>query len=273
MVGRTVANYCSARGDQVKALDHTQLDIANRDLVFAICAQEKPDALINCAAWTDVDACESDPDRATAANALGPEILAAACRQENASLVTVSTDYVFDGTKSGFYTQRDQPNPQGVYAASKLQGERRAQNMWARTTVVRTGYIFGPGGKNFLSTLVSRARSGAELNAIDDMFGTPTYVEDLARRLHELALLDLPGIYHVTNSGDGVSFADFARAALREMQIDSSLVRPVSLISLNRPAPRPRNSRLRCLLSGPLGLPPLRDWQNALREFVQMPGN
>ena len=135
----------------------------------------------------------SNPERAQNVNARGPELLALACRRLGALFITISTDYVFDGEKDGFYTQRDQPNPQSVYAVSKLEGERRAQIAWARTIVVRTGYIFGSGGTNFLSSVVERARRGERLQAINDSFGTPTYAPDLAQQLRRLAQLDLPG--------------------------------------------------------------------------------
>jgi len=269
MVGRAQAAFCIARGDEVAAYDHRALDIANASQVNEILERDRPQVVFNCAAWTDVDGCESDLARANSANALGPEVLAQACRKIGSLLITISTDYVFDGTKEGFYTQRDQPNPQSVYAQTKLEGERRAQNSWARTIVVRTGYIFGKGGNNFLSTLISRAQSGERLNAINDMFGTPTYTEDLVKRLAELAQLDLPGIYHVTNDGPGVSFADFAQAALTEARLDPASVTLVSIDSLHRPAPRPRNSRLKCILSPAFGLDPLPDWKQALGAFVK----
>ncbi len=268
MVGRAAAAYCSTHGDDVVALDHKALDISNASQIDDAFQKEKPDIVINCAAWTDVDGCEFDPERANSANAIGPEVLAHACRKTESLLITISTDYVFDGKKEGFYTQRDQPNPQSVYARTKLEGEHRAQNAWARTIVVRTGYIFGTGGNNFLSTMISRAQKGKQLKAIDDMFGTPTYSEDLVVRLYELARLDLPGVYHVTNNGPGVSFAQFAQAALEETHLDLSLITVVSLDSLQRPAQRPRNSRLKCVLSPAVGLEPLQDWKQALKTFV-----
>ena len=228
----------------------------------------KPEVVINCAAWTDVDGCESDPIRAERGNALGPQMLAATCRESDALLITISTDYVFDGTKDGFYTQRDQPNPISVYGRFKLEGERRAQAACARTIVVRSGYIFGVGGNNFLSTVLERACRGEHLKGISDMTGTPTYAADLAARLRELAELDLPGIYHVVNGGDGASFETFARMALEIGRVDPALLASTTLAELNRPAPRPRNSRLRCLLSEAIGLTPLRSWQAALEDFV-----
>lgn len=273
LVGRAVTAHCAAQGDDVTAFDHSALDITDPLSVKQRLSDLKPEVVINCAAWTDVDACESDPARAERSNALGPELLAANCRELDALLITISTDYVFDGRKEGFYTQRDQPNPISVYGQSKLAGERRAQLSWARTIVVRSGYIFGPGGKNFLSTLPSRARRGETLSAINNMFGTPTYARDLAARLHRLAQLDLPGIYHVVNRGEGVSFEGFARAAIEDAGTDAGVLQSVTLSALNRPAPRPGNSRLKCLLSEAIGLPPLPDWREALRHFISIDSN
>jgi len=270
LVGRAVVSYCSSQGERVIALDHGSLDIADESKVDTAFDRELPDVVINCGAWTDVDGCELDPERAQNINARGPELLALACRRAGALLITISTDYVFDGEKDGFYTQRDQPNPQSVYAKSKLDGERRAQIAWARTIIVRSGYIFGAGGKNFLSSILDRARRGDRLRAINDMFGTPTYAPDLARQLHRLAQRDLPGSYHVVNAGEGCTFEGFARSAFTIANLDSGLLEGVSLNTLHRPAPRPRNSRLRCLLSEAIGLDPLPSWQDGLRDFASL---
>ncbi len=257
-----------AAGDQVIPYDHKSLDISDREQVKQVFQTERPDAVINCAAWTDVDGCELDRERAFDANARGPENLATAGREIEAGLVTISTDYVFDGRKRGFYTQRDEPNPESVYGASKLEGERKAQRANARTIVVRTGFIFGQGGRNFLSTVVERARLGESLRAIGDAWGTPTYAPDLASRLRELAERDLPGVFHVVNSGPGASYEEFARAALEASGFERTNLEIVSMDSLERPAPRPSNSRLKCLLSEAIGLTPLPYWQDAVRSFV-----
>jgi len=268
MLGRAVVALGAARGDRIAAFDHKSLDITDASHVNLCLQREGPDVLINCAAWTDVDGCELDPARAQKQNAFGPELLANACRKVGAQLITISTDYVFDGEKEGFYTQRDQPNPRSAYGVSKLDGERRAQIAWADTIVVRSGYIFGPGGKNFLSTVIARARRGEDFTAITDSFGTPTYAPHLARQLYRLSQVGVPGIYHVVNAGEGTSFEGFARFALESAGLADNGLQPVSLDTLKRPAPRPRNSRLRCLLSNAIGLDPLSSWQDAVCEFV-----
>ncbi|HET7112958.1 MAG TPA: dTDP-4-dehydrorhamnose reductase [Pyrinomonadaceae bacterium] len=268
LVGRALSEHCRARGDEVFDYDHQSLDIADPQKVDKVVTERRPDAVINCAAWTDVDGCESDPEKARNVNALGPENLARATRLVDALLITISTDYVFDGQKNDFYTQRDTPRPISVYGRAKLEGERLAQAENARTIVVRTGYIFGIGGTNFLSTVVTRARRGDRLKVISDCYGTPTYGRDLAARLRELAIIDLPGVYHVVNSGEGASFEVFTREALRLANHPAKMLESVSMDSLPRPAPRPRDSRLKCLLSPAIGLLSLRTWQEGLADFV-----
>ncbi|HKG47401.1 MAG TPA: dTDP-4-dehydrorhamnose reductase [Pyrinomonadaceae bacterium] len=268
LVGRALVEHCSASGDEVFGYDHKALDIADARAVDSVIAAARPDAVINCAAWTDVDGCETNPEKAEQVNSLGPENLARASRNAGAVLITISTDYVFDGAKEGFYTQRDQPRPISVYGRFKLEGERRAQEAHARTIVVRTGYIFGPGGKNFLSNVITRAQRGEKLKAIRDYWGTPTYGRDLAARLRELAVLDLPGIYHVVSSGEGASFETFSVEALKLAGLNPQTLEVIDGDSLGRPAPRPRNSRMKCLLSEAVGLSPLPNWRNGLAHFI-----
>lgn len=267
MVGQAVSNYCRSIGDTVFSYDHQTLDIGDRDRVTQTLRADQPELVVNCAAWTDVDGCELDKTRAFFANAAGPENLAIASREIGAGFITISTDYVFRGDKNGFYTQRDQPEPESIYGLSKLDGERRAQLLYARSIVVRTGFVFGPGGSNFLSTIVERARRREPLKAIRDAYGTPTYAPDLARRLRELGEQDLPGVFHVVNAGPGLSYEEFARAALEVSGLDAMTLESVAMSSLNRPAPRPRNSRLHCLLSERLGLTPLPFWRDSLKDF------
>ena len=272
LVGRATISTFAAKGANVIGLTHNQLDISDESAVREIVSAARPDVVVNCAAWTDVDGCETDRDRALRANTLGPELLALACRDSGSLLITISTDYVFDGIKDGFYTQRDQPNPQSIYAQSKLEGEQRAQRAWARTIVVRSAYIFGESGRNFLCTFLDTVRAGKPVKAINDAWGTPTYAPHLAARLYELAEVDLPGLYHVVNTGDGATFAEFVDKALEIGEFDRSLSEKVSMDSLRRPARRPRNSRLRCLLSEAIGLTPMPLWLDALREHVTRTG-
>jgi len=268
LVGRALTEHCTAVGDEVLSYGHKDLDISDRDAVRQVILGNRPDVVINCAAWTNVDGCESDQERAFAANAAGPENLAAACKEAECIFITISTDYVFDGAKSGFYTQLDEPNPESVYAASKLEGERLSARAYDGSIIVRTGYVFGPGGINFLSTVVERIKKGERIKAISDAYGTPTYAKDLAVRLRELAEKNVAGIYHVVNSGPGVSFEEFTRKAIALLGNREVVVEAVSADALNRPAKRPRNSRMRCLLTEKIGLPPLRDFESTLEDFL-----
>jgi dTDP-4-dehydrorhamnose reductase len=267
LVGGATVRYCQTIGDEVAATRHKDLDIADRAAVFSFLEREKPDSVINCAALTDVDGCESNDEKNWAANAYAVENLALGCRKINASLVTISTDYIFDGAHSGFYTQRDDPNPLSCYGAAKLAGERLAQAALARAIVVRTGWIFGEGGTNFLSQGVGIILAGKSLKAINDAHGTPTYAPDLARRLREFAEADLPGIYHVTNSGEGTTYAGFFR---RVPDVRADQITDTASASLQRPAPRPLNSKLRCLISEKLGFEPLQHWEAALKDYVEI---
>lgn len=268
MVGRAVSRHCLSLGDEVFAYDHQTLDISSGELVEREVTRVQPDAVINCAARTDVDGCESDKAGAHAVNADGPENLAKASRLVSAVFVTISTDFVFDGEKDGFYTQDDEPNPTSVYGLSKLAGERKAQHAYASTILVRSGFIFGPGGRNFLSTVADRLRRQESVDAIADAWGTPTYAIHLASRLRELVQVNLPGTYHVVNEGAGAAYDEFARLVARELGKDQSLVQSVLSSTLKRRAARPRNSRLRCLISKERGLLPLPLWDEGVRQFL-----
>lgn len=270
MVARAAVKHCESIGDEVVALTRQELDIADSQAVLERFTAEKFDAVINCAAYTDVDGSETNVERCFAANSLGVENLALAAKAIDAGFVTISTDFVFDGAKQDFYTQRDTPNPLGVYAKAKLEGETRARNVYARSIVVRSGWIYGEHGTNFLSVMDRLLSEGKSLKAISDSYGTPTFAKDLAVRLRELAELDLPNVYHVTNSGDGTTYADFARKVCELKNFDANLIEDVSFENLKRPAPRPVSSKMACLFSERFGLEPLQNWKKALAEFLKV---
>ncbi len=269
MVAKAAIDYCQSIGDRVLPLTHQELDISDRTTVFEVFEREKPEIVLNCAAYTDVDGAETNQEICYRANSIGVENLALASKNINAAFVTISTDYVFDGLKSDFYTQRDTPNPQGVYAKSKFEGEILARNAYARSIIVRSGWIYGAGGSNFLSVMDKLLANGKQIKAISDSFGTPTFAGDLARRLRELAEIDLPNIYHVTNAGEGTSYEGFARKVCEIEGFDENLLQSVSMNDLKRPAPRPQSSKLACLFSEKFGLEPLRNWEEALKRFLE----
>lgn len=268
MVARSAIAYCNSIGDEVIAATRGDLDISDRESVKAEIERTKPDAVINCAAYTNVDGAESEPEACYKANADGVENLALACKAVDAAFVTISTDYVFDGLNRGFYTQRDTPNPQGVYAKSKLEGEIRAKYAYAGSIIVRSGWIYGDGGTNFLSIMHKLLAEGRSIKAISDSYGTPTFANDLARRLRELAELNLPGTFHVVNSGPGTSYLGFAEKVCEIGGFDPKLLDVVSNDDLKRPAPRPESSKMACLFSERFGLARMPDWEDALKVFL-----
>ncbi|MBS1794972.1 MAG: dTDP-4-dehydrorhamnose reductase [Acidobacteria bacterium] len=269
MVARATAKFCRSIGDETVALTRDELDIADQLRVFELFEEEKFDAVINCAAYTDVDGSEKEEDKCFAANVAGVENLAHAAKKIGCRFATISTDYVFDGAKTDFYTQRDTPNPQGVYGQMKFLGENLAHRAYARTMIVRSGWIYGHGGTNFLSVMDKLLADGKPVKAIFDSYGTPTFANDLARRLRELVELDLPAIYHVTNSGLGTSYAGFAEKVCELRGYNKKLLKPAAADSLKRPAPRPKSSKLACLFSERFGLAPLPHWETALAEFLK----
>lgn len=268
MVARATAEYCRSIGDEVVALTRAELNIASLPKVDAELSNIRPDAVINCAAYTNVDGAEEEKQASYDANATGVENLASVCKKLDSVFVTISTDYVFDGEKSDFYTQRDTPNPHGVYAKTKYYGEILARNQYARSIIVRSGWIYGNGGTNFLSVMHKLLAEGKSIKAISDSYGTPTYAGDLAHRLRELAELDMPCIFHVTNSGEGTSYAGFAEKVCEIDGFDKGLLEMVSKDDLKRPAPRPVSSKLACLFSEKFGLEPMPHWENALEKFL-----
>jgi dTDP-4-dehydrorhamnose reductase len=270
MVARAAVAHCTSVGDEVIACARAELDISDARAVEEIFRQARPEAVINCAAYTDVDGAETDRELCFAVNSRGVENLAASSSRIGARFVTISTDYVFDGENPGFYTEYDAPNPLGTYGKAKYEGEMRAQQANIRSIIVRAGWIYGNGGTNFLSKIPLLLAEGKSVKAISDSYGTPTFAGDLAKRLRELAALDQLGIYHAANTGEGASYAGFARKVAELKGYDRSLIEDVSMDSLRRPAPRPRNSKLASVVSEKAGLAPLPHWEKALEKFLVM---
>ncbi|HLG16744.1 MAG TPA: dTDP-4-dehydrorhamnose reductase [Blastocatellia bacterium] len=266
LLGRAMTQ-CLTSGWRTLAMKRAELDITREDEVQLCISHARPDVVINCAALADVDRCETDAPAAFEVNERGPRLLARACRESGAELVHISTDYVFDGEKDGFYTQEDPPHPLSSYAGSKLAGEMAVRDEAERFYIVRSSWIFGLGGKNFGSRVIDYARQGRRVRAVTDQTSIPTYAPDLARRIETIIEIGARGLYHVTNSGPATWY-DFARVALDLAGLGDIAVEPVTRDELGQPAVRPRNSAMRCLVSERLGLRPLRHWREALAEFV-----
>jgi dTDP-4-dehydrorhamnose reductase len=268
LLGRNMTDRLLHSGWRVVALTHPELDITGEDDVRRSVESARPDFVINCVATADVDRCEREPDWAFAVNESGPRFLARACRESGAEMIHVSTDYVFDGSKPGFYTQEDEPNPISVYGKSKLAGEFAVREEAEKFYIIRTSWLFGTGGKNFGSRVIEYARNGSPLKGVNDQTSIPTYAPDAAARIQQIIERGAHGLYHVTSTGVATWY-EFAKVALELAGHGDVPITEVRRAELNQLAPRPHNSAMRCLVSEKLGLAPMRHWRDTLSEFVR----
>ncbi|MGH9123118.1 MAG: dTDP-4-dehydrorhamnose reductase [Acidimicrobiales bacterium] len=268
-LGRDLATAFTPR--EVLPLTREQLDVADRDAVLQAITTTRPSVVVHAGAWTAVDACEGDPDRAFRVNALGSRHVAEAAAASGAHLVYVSTDYVFDGTSPVPYREWDRTNPLSVYGRSKLGGEQEVQVLAPGATIVRTSWVCGAHGANMVKTVLRLAGDPArELRFVDDQYGCPTFTEDLAALIVRLAAARLPGVYHATNQG-ATTWYRFVRDILAAAGHDPARVAPVSTAELQppRPAPRPANSVLDNAALRYQGIPLLDDHHVALERLVK----
>lgn len=266
-VGREVEEVFTRDGWDVTAVGHADLDIADRAAVAAAVDEARPDAVVNAAAWTAVDDCEADPDRAWRVNALGVRHLAEAARRAGAHLCHISTDYVFDGTRADPYVEWDAPNPQSAYGRSKLAGEREAG---PDACIVRTSWVCGRYGSNLVKTVLRlAAEPDRELAFVDDQRGCLTVASDLAVAVHRLVADRRTGVHHVTNQGPA-SWYEVVGQVLAAAGHDPGRVRPIATADLQppRPAPRPANSVLDNAVLRLEGLPLLPPVEEALPRLV-----
>ena len=245
------------------------LDVTDREHIISEVQKVKPEAVIHCAAYTDVDGCELDPERATLVNDVGTGHVVLACQQVNAIMVYVSTDFVFDGKTDRPYNETDTPNPINVYGKTKLAGEKRVVNGFDRFFIVRTSWLFGLHGENFVKTILRSANQKGELTIVDNQTGSPTYARDLAGKMVELVNTDKYGTYHISNSGQ-TTWYSFAHDILDAAGLDGVEVSATTSERLNRPAKRPSYSVLAngALMSS--GLAPLRNYRNALSDLLNV---
>jgi len=268
-LGRDLHLTCAAAGDDVLALDRSVLNVCSRDDVLAAITAFRPDVVYHCAAWTAVDACESDPDFALAANGLAVRWVAEACDRVDAHLVHVSTDYVFDGTLDRPYHEWDETSPESVYGVTKLIGEQEAAALGTHASIVRTSWLCSEHGNNMVKTVLRLLGEHPTLGFVVDQIGHPTFTADLAPAMRRLALDGRSGVHHVTNQTP-TSWYGFVREVVAASGNDPERVQPITTADLQppRPAPRPANSVLDNAVLRMGGLPTMRDFREPLAELV-----
>lgn len=268
-LGRDVVLACTAAGDDVHGFAHADLDVTSRDDVLGAITTIRPDAVIHAAAWTAVDACESDPDRALAANGIAVRFVAEACDRVGAHLVHVSTDYVFDGTLDRPYHEWDETGPMSVYGLTKLIGEQEAATLGSRAAIVRTSWVCGEHGGNMVRTVLRLVDEHPTLAFVADQVGHPTFTADLAPMLRRVAIDRRSGVHHLTNQTP-VSWFGFVREIVAMIGKDPDMVVPIATADLQppRPAPRPMNSVLDNAVARASGLPTMRDFREPLAELL-----
>lgn len=268
-LGTDLVRTCTEAGDDVVACTSTQLDLTDRDSVYGAITATQPDAVIHAGAWTAVDACEGDPERAFLTNAMGTGWVADAARRVGAHLVAVSTDYVFDGTKPSPYQEWDTPNPRSVYGRSKLAGEEAVAAHCPGAAIVRTAWVCGAHGRNMVKTVLGLL-DRPELAFVDDQRGCPSFTADLAPVIRRLAADRRSGIHHVTNQGH-TTWYGFVRDIVELAGHDPAKVRPITTAELQppRPAPRPANSVLDNAALRLGGLPLLPHYRESLERLLR----
>ena len=255
-------------GHDVVAATSADLDITDRAMVLGAATSLQPDTIVHAGAFTAVDACEAESDRAYRVNALGTRNVADAARRVGAHVLYLSTDYVFDGTKPAPYDEWDVPNPQSVYGRSKLAGELELARDPA-ATIVRISWVFGVHGANMVKTVLRLAGENETLRFVDDQRGRPTAAADAADLVARLAVERLGGVVHGTNQGE-VSWFEFARAVFESAGLDPARVEPITTADLDppRPAPRPANSVLDDAVLRLSGLPRLPHYRESLDRVI-----
>ena len=267
MLGSAIMDSLSSSFELV-GFGHEELDVTDEKATRRAISDLEPGIVIHAAAYTDVDGCETNPEESYRVNGQGTLYVVQACRETKSRLVYLSTDYVFDGKTSRPYREEDPVNPINVYGKSKLQGEQHVSRLLTDFIIIRTQWLFGKTGKNFVTTVLDSARDGKPMTIIRDQIGSPTYVMDLSCAISQLLRKDFRGIFHVANSSF-CSWYEFAREILKLAEISHAEIIPVDGTSLGRPALRPQYSVLGCeKLTQETGLA-MRPWQEAVWEFVK----
>lgn len=271
-LGQDVVAICSQAGFEVIACSRADLDITDEAQCLQVVTGHRPDCIIHCAAYTAVDAAESDIDGAFLVNAIGTRNVAMAAEQVGAKLVYISTDYVFNGESGKPYLEYDLVDPQTVYGKSKYAGEQMTRDFCTRWFIVRTSWVFGLHGGNFVKTMLRLGQDKPLLQVVNDQKGSPTYTVDLARFLINLITTEKYGIYHASNSGS-CTWYEFTEMIFTEAKKELGLsiaatLQPCSTEQFPRPAKRPSNSVMEHLAIRVNGLEELPHWKDGLRRFM-----
>lgn len=266
MLGRDVARAAQAAGDELVALTRAALDVTDEAAVAVAVADARAEAVVNCAAWTDVDGAEDDPDGAHAVNATGAGNLARAAARAGVRLVHVSTDYVFDGARPAdgpAYVESDTTTPRSVYGTTKLKGEQAVTEAGGSHAIVRSSWLFGISGRNFAATMLALGAERDDVQVVTDQVGCPTATAHLAPALLQLARSDAQGVFHVAAAGR-CSWNAFAAEIFRQARIDCRVL-PCTTADMPRPAERPAFS---ALVSERPEAPRLAPWQEGLTDYL-----
>ena len=267
MLGRDLVEIMSNRFE-VSGIDLEDGDVTRLDEIREAIGSRRPEFIVHCAAYTDVDGCEVEKDLAYRVNAIGSRNVAECAAELDVPILYISTDFVFSGERKGPYREYDRPDPISEYGYTKLVGERFVRDRQRRHYIVRTSWLFGRHGRNFVETILDRANEGKRLQVVVDQVGSPTYTRDLGHKLTQLIQARAGwGIYHITNSGS-CSWCDFARRILSEVGRVDVLVDPISSDQSGRAARRPANSVLENRALRAEGLAAMRPWQEALSDYL-----
>lgn len=252
---------------QIIGKNRSELDITDYKSCQAVCGTFKPNIIVHAAAYTAVDQAESEPEAAWAVNVEGTRNMAKAAEAVGSKFCYISTDYVFDGQGKEPYSEYHPTAPQSVYGITKLEGERKSLEFSSKCFIVRTSWVYGKYGQNFVQTMLQLAQSKKELQVVSDQIGSPTYTYDLAKFIIDLVQSEKYGIYHASNTGT-CSWYEFAKAIFEEAGVGPITVHPCSTEQFPRPAPRPAYSVLGQQALIKAGFKPLRPWKEALRDYL-----
>jgi dTDP-4-dehydrorhamnose reductase len=267
MLGHDLVDVLS-KENEIYTTTIDTLDITDINKTIKTVKANNPDVLIHAAAFTDVDGSESNPDLAYKVNAIGTRNVAVACQEADCAMVYICTDYVFDGTKNSPYYEYDQTNPLGVYGKTKHTGEVYIRDLLNKFYIVRTSWLYGYHGPNFVKTMLNLAKTTNEISVVNDQLGSPTYTVDLAKAIALLIIKPSYGIYHITNS-EYCSWYDFAKEIFKQAEIEVDL-KPVTTEEYPRPAPRPKFSVLENYNWRMEGHPKIQSYKEALTDYMKL---